>query len=84
MNDVYVWLDYRMHKRGEDAESGIRLRIGAAFAETLKSGNTVPEINAICHALARLQGYENGYYLCAEFEEPDGIDDCEECRLSMI
>ena len=91
MNDVTVWITYHMARRGEIAESGIRLRMTRETYEKLKAGEPVRPVNAICQAFALLAGYQYGEYVsfCDVREIPGdtddpGVPDCEECRLSGL
>ena len=88
MNDVTVWINYHMAKRGEIAESGIRLRMTRACYEKLRAGERVRPINAVCQGLALLAGYEYGEYMsfsdAREVPDDPGVPDCEDCRLSGL
>ena len=89
MNDVTAWITYHMAKRGEIAESGIRLRMTRENYEKLKAGERVPSMGAVCHGLALLAGYSYGEYMSysdareVDMEDP-GVPDCEDCRLSGL
>ena len=91
MNDITVWINYHMARRGEIAESGIRLRMTRENYEKLKAGERVPSMEAVCHGLALLAGYQYGEYMSfgdvreipGDTDDP-GVPDCEECRLSGL
>ena len=67
---VHRMITYHMHSRGKDAETCIRLPMTEGYAEMLDRDRIKPTaLNCALQALALMQGYDSGEYVCTERED---------------